>query len=200
MVAQREKIRTALMDGTVKVIANSGFDKATTRAITTSVSDVKLNETYIYRYFLDKEDLFKKTFMRADHKFVEYISKNLRQIEELKENTKECCRRLWQSCWEFLLANREEYIFYLRYYYSVYFKEYALKEHMALYSTFLTDFARLVPNTTNVPAMMHTLLEFALSELAKADDVNMSKPQRESRNFDLVWNIILLHFSQERAG
>lgn len=193
MEAQREKIRTELMDGVIKVVVNNGFDKATTRAITSSVSDIKLNDAYIYRYFQDKEDLFQKAFMRADKKFIQTINDNLHYIEETDVEVKERCRKLWYACWEFLLGDKDEYIFYLRYYYSAYFKEYALKEHMALYEAFMERFEKYVPQAKDVAGMMHTILEFALSELAKVDDPHLRLNEREKRNFELVWNIILLY-------
>jgi len=66
---------------------------------------------------------------------------------------------------------------------------------MALYKAFMERFEKYVPQTKDVAGMMHTLLEFALSELAKADDPNLRLNEREKRNFELVWNIILLYFS-----
>lgn len=55
------KVRNQLMDGVIKVVARDGFDKLTTRSI---ASECGLHDTYIYRYFLDKEDLMRRAFIR----------------------------------------------------------------------------------------------------------------------------------------
>ena len=47
----QNRIRTALMDATVKVVARDGLEKLTTRSI---ANECELHDTYIYRYFLDK--------------------------------------------------------------------------------------------------------------------------------------------------
>ena len=56
----QDEMRLALLDSTVRIIAKDGLDKATTRSIAQAA---QLNEAYIYRFFNDKEDLFKKRLL-----------------------------------------------------------------------------------------------------------------------------------------
>lgn len=56
-------VRSTLIDQTIKVVANEGLDKATTKAI---VGDTGINEAYIYKFFKDKDDLLVSSFSALD--------------------------------------------------------------------------------------------------------------------------------------
>ena len=64
---KQEEIRQRLIDGTIRVIAREGLDKATTKHI---ASETSVNEVYIYRCFENKEALFAKTFAALDEELV----------------------------------------------------------------------------------------------------------------------------------
>ena len=53
------EIRQLLIDGTIRVIAREGLEKASTKLIGTTTS---INEVYIYRCFKSKEDMFTEVF------------------------------------------------------------------------------------------------------------------------------------------
>ena len=61
------------MDSSIKVEAREGLDKLTTRSI---ASECDLHDAYIYRYFIDKDDLLKKAFLREDRVLTEKIMSN----------------------------------------------------------------------------------------------------------------------------
>ena len=64
---KREEISRSLIDGTIRVIAREGLDKASTKQIGRATS---MNEAYIYRYFADKDDLFSKAFDVLDEELL----------------------------------------------------------------------------------------------------------------------------------
>ena len=71
---KQDEIRQKLIAGTIRVIANEGLDKATTKQIGTQTA---VNEAYIYRCFAGKEDLFSKVYDFLDNelldKTLEYV-------------------------------------------------------------------------------------------------------------------------------
>ena len=67
-----QDIREILISNTISLIAEGGFERATTKAITysgNSLPNVKLNEAYIYRLFGDKEHLYEKAFEKIFSEF-----------------------------------------------------------------------------------------------------------------------------------
>ena len=72
---KQDEIRLRLIDGTIHVIAKDGLDKASTKQIGIATST---NEAYIYRCFVDKEDLLTKVFDALDE---ELLTKTMQFIE-----------------------------------------------------------------------------------------------------------------------
>ena len=68
-----QEIREYLINNTIRLIAEGGFEKATTKAITYDGEPplgLKMNEVYIYRLFGNKEKLYTKAFECLDEEFV----------------------------------------------------------------------------------------------------------------------------------
>ena len=84
-----QEIREVLMNNTIRLIADGGFEKATTKAITHSgelPTDVKMNEVHIYRLFGSKEELYSFVFDYIDRE----IFFALQRCFEAHKN-EECC-------------------------------------------------------------------------------------------------------------
>ncbi len=126
----QEEMRLALVNSTVKVVANDGLDKTTTKAISTAAD---LNEVYIYRLFDDKEDLLRKSFEMLDRELAECVAEHISVMELREFDFVTRCRMLFCSVWSFLLGNRDKCVCYIRYYYSPYFKKYSEEFHMTLF-------------------------------------------------------------------
>ncbi|MBR3691438.1 MAG: hypothetical protein IKL89_01900 [Clostridia bacterium] len=57
---REQELREILIHNTVRLVAEGGFEKATTKAITfdgETLPDMRMNEVYIYRIFGNKEHL-----------------------------------------------------------------------------------------------------------------------------------------------
>ena len=57
---KQNEIRSQLIDGTIRVIARDGLDKASAKQIE---SETGINVVYIYRCFRDKEDMFAQVLL-----------------------------------------------------------------------------------------------------------------------------------------
>ena len=111
--------RQKLMDGAIIAVSECGLEGLTTRSIE-QYSGMK--DSYIYRYFEDKEDLLKKAFLREDETFIRVIEHYFPIMYDERYEFKERCYRLWQHCWKYLVSNPNTCKFYVRYYYSTYFR------------------------------------------------------------------------------
>lgn len=163
-------IREILISNTIHLVAEGGFEKATTRAIITSNPqidpEIHMNEIYIYRLFGGKAQLYEAAFNRLDHELVVSLHACIHSVGGLTPNTKTQLYQVFRRVWWFVLSNEDYCRCYIRYYYSVYFKDGSRRSHNHLFADVIEDFASLFREGTNVSALMHsvftTILDFAI--------------------------------------
>ena len=160
---KQDDIRRKLIDGTIRVIAREGLDKASTKQIGIETST---NEVYIYRCFEDKEDLFAKTFDFLDEGLFE---KAMQHIEVMYMNDIRCEMRWWffyTAIWKFMLGNRDNCLTYVRYYYSPYFKKYSSISHKKRFEPLVEKVEDAFRDEANVWMILNhifvTMLDFAI--------------------------------------
>ncbi len=174
------EMREILINNTVRLIAEGGFERATTRAITHSganLPDVKMNDAYIYRLFGSKENLYQAAFDTLDKELVRKLSLCIRNIGGITQNVKESLYKVFLSTWRFVLGNEARCRCYIRYYYSIYFRGESLRQHHVLFDRIIAEFAPLFIAEADVRSIMHsvltTLLDFAVrvynGDLADSD-------------------------------
>lgn len=152
-------VRSTLIEQTIKVVADEGFDKATTKAI---VGDTGINEAYIYKYFKDKYDLLTATFSALDE---ELYSKAMHYVSVMNMpnvDFESRCQLFFTAVWQFLLGNREKCITYVRYYNSPYFRKYSLDEHKSRYLPLVSKFSAAFRAEANTWMILHHILETML--------------------------------------
>ncbi len=165
-----EEIRATLINNAIHLIAEGGFEKATTKNLThysDTPNELKMNEVYIYRLFGSKEELYQSAFLNLDQELVEAIrSALISATNGFMLDTKKAFYEFFIIVWQFLLKNEEHCRCYVRYYYSVYFKGKALVQHQQHFNSIVKNFAPLFIEEADVKAIMHsvftTLLDFAI--------------------------------------
>ena len=162
-------IKETLINNAISVVAEGGFAKATTKALTYSGESqpgIKMNEIYIYRLFGSKEDVYEAAFETLDREFVDALRTAIVQIGGFDEGTKSKLYTLFLRVWAFVLRNESRCRYYIRYYYSVYFRGSSLNGHNAHFEEILREFAILFKPDADVKSIMHssftTLLDFAV--------------------------------------
>ena len=167
-------MRTILINRTITVIANEGLDKTTTKAI---VSGTGINEVYIYRNFIDKEDLLAKTFDRLDDELVDKTLDTIRVMNLTEFDFDVRAKMYFMEIWRFLLSNREKCLAFIRYYYSPYFRKYSETSHKLRFKPFLEKFQLLFREEANtwliLNYILNVMLDFAVkvfNEEAQDDD------------------------------
>jgi AcrR family transcriptional regulator len=156
-----EEMRIALLNSTVEVIGTLGIDKTTTKAI---AGGAKINEAYIYRVFLDKEDLFQNTFTFLDTELFNCIEYGLNNAKKDCSN-EERFFGYFCNLWDFVLGNQNKCLAFIRYYYSPYFKKHSFDEHNRRYSVIVERLEKSFRPKANVWMLLNhvlnTVLDFA---------------------------------------
>ncbi|MBP3469192.1 MAG: TetR/AcrR family transcriptional regulator [Lachnospiraceae bacterium] len=126
---ERDKMRSALMESVIHIVAQEGLENTTTKKIAQRVG---VNEVYIHRTCRDKEDLMKRAFLAEDQEFLQEILRqfSILKAEEASLETKG--RAVWTSCWDYLMNRPDSCLFYVRYFYSANFNEAVQKKHRLL--------------------------------------------------------------------
>jgi AcrR family transcriptional regulator len=198
---QKENIKELLIDNTIRLIAEGGFEKATTKAITYSggeLSDFKLNEVYIYRIFGSKEHLYAAAFMSLDKQIVHALCKSVESYPNLTTNTSDKLHDVFENSWQFVLSSEDSCRCYVRYYYSTYFKDESRKAHNELFGRVIDDFRPLFKQESDVVAIMHsvftTLLDFAI-RVYNGDLINTEN--NRSHIFLVLYRTMAIYFNPE---
>lgn len=197
-MVDHNKNRQKLMDGAIIAVSECGLEGLTTRSIE-QYSGMK--DSYIYRYFEDKEDLLKKAFLREDETFIRVIEHYFPIMYDERYEFKERCYRLWQHCWKYLVSNPNTCKFYVRYYYSTYFKQQASEAHINLCSNLIDKVRESLPADVKTNVLLHHLLETMLNcgikvALGETDDTD----EYSMTTFDFCFNIINACMNSDKAA
>lgn len=190
---QPEEIRRALIDGTVRVVARNGLDKATTKALATEAG---VNEVNIYRMFDGKDDLLRKTFSAVDTELVSELHSHLPIMEVTAIPIGLRCHALFFFVWKYLVGNSEKCLYFVRYYYSPYFEKYSAEEHKQNYITVVEKFAPAFKEGVDVWTMLIHILDIMLSAAVKVFRKEIpDTDEAAERVYNLVYSTVEPHLT-----
>lgn len=167
---KREEIRQKLIDGTIRVIAKEGLDKASTKQIGLTTST---NEAYIYRCFKGKEDMFARAFDALDE---ELLAKTVQHVEVMYLPGMEFvqrCRSYFLAVWAFLLSSRDKCLAYVQYFYSPYFTKYSAEDHKKRFMPLLSKFSAAFKDEADVWMILNHILNVMLDFAVKVHNDQM---------------------------
>ena len=163
------EIKELLISNAIHLIAEGGFEKATTKELTHcggSLTDFKMNEVYIYRIFGSKEKLYESAFVCLDKELFYAFRNGVEAVGGFGQNLKEKLYEFFLMAWRFILGNEERCRYYVRYYYSVYFKGDSLQTHRKLLKGMISEMSVLFKEEADVVSILHsvftTLLDFCI--------------------------------------
>ena len=176
------EIKELLIENAIHLIAEGGFEKATTKKLTHcggQLPDFKMNEVYIYRFFKSKENLYEAAFVRLDTELYYAFKHGVEIVGGFEGDTKQRLYEFFLRAWGFILGNEERCRCYVRYYYSIYFKGNSLKVHKKLFEGIVTEMTPIFIEEADVEAILHSvftaLFDFAIRVYngdLKDDDIN----------------------------
>lgn len=184
-------MRLALMESAVLIVARDGLEKATTKSIADKAG---LSEAYVFLFYNSKEDLLNKTFLHQDAALIAEIMKYYPVMHMKDIDTKTKWYLLWVRCWRYLLKSPDSCLFYVRYYYSYYFKNYAYEEHMANCRVLIDKLKSHFTHDTDAEMMLGNVFENMLIFAMKAaTGETINNDETSEANFKLIFNAIQPH-------
>ena len=163
------EIKELLISNAIRLIAEGGFEKATTKELThytVPSTDIKMNEAYIYRIFGSKEKLYEAAFICLDNELFCAFRHGVQAVGGFSHDTKDSLRRFFFMAWRFVLGNEQHCRCYVRYYYSIYFKGHSLEAHKKLFGGIVAEMAPFFKEEADVVSILHsvftTLLDFGI--------------------------------------
>lgn len=192
---KQDELRRRLIDGTIHVIAQDGLDKATTKQIGTETG---INEAYIYRCFVDKEDMFAKAFEALDEelfaKTMQHVS--VMYMREFDYETR--CRLYFAAVWKFLLENRDHCIAFVRYFYSPYFTKYSAENHKYRFKPLVAKFKEAFKEEADVWMILNHILNVMLDFAVKVHNEQMPKDDDYTEHvFRVIYASVKQYFKNE---
>lgn len=189
-------MRRVFMESAVHVAARDGLEKTTTKAI---AKEAGRNEAYIYKCYSGKDELLKDAFLQEDINFVELLDTALDIMHLPGFTWKERAFLLFRRSWDFILEYADDFIFYIRYYYSAACRDYAYADHEACYRPVIDRVRDAFRENVNVKLLIHqvfiTMLVFGTKviygELEHSEDTARMV-------FEQIYNFVVPHVREER--
>lgn len=188
-------IRDTLVENTIHLIAEGGFEKATTRAIIRDgfiPAEVKLNEVYIYRIFGGKEELYSEAFHRLDGELIAELNADINEFCHGSYSSKQNFRILFDRMWRFVLRNEDHCRCYIRYYYSVYFKGDSRRAHNEVFGTFVQRLTPRFKPEADVNSLLHSVFTALLDFAIRVYNGDIPDTQESA---DHIFNVLYLSIS-----
>ena len=195
---KRDEIHQRLIDGTIRVIAKEGLDKASTKQIGIATAT---NEAYIYRCFKDKEDMFSRAFAALDE---ELLAVTLRYVEQMHRSEIEFvqrCRNYFFAVWAFLLGSRDKCLAYMQYFYSPYFTRYSAEDHKRRFMPLLTKFSDAFKDEADVWMILNHILNVMLDFAVKVHNGQMPDNREYAEHvFRVIYASVKQYFKNDEGS
>lgn len=158
-----QDMRKTLITNTIKIIAEEGLDKTTTKAIASSAG---INEVYIYRCFKNKENLLAEVFDYLDNDLFDKAIKHVEVMYMTDLDFTVRSRIFFETMWKLLLEDKNECVAFVRYYYSPYFTKLSDEGHTKRFAPLVERFRPAFKDDADVwmilNHMLHVMLAFAI--------------------------------------
>lgn len=191
--------REIFIENTIQLVAEGGFEMATTRAISgyrKEIGNVKLNEAHIYRVFETKEKLFAETFKKLDDEVLSVIKSALSEFDTGKEPRSQY-EALFLRFWRFLLQNEAKCKYYTRYYHSIYFKNGVYTAHKANFEVILEKITPAFVFGADVWSIFHHVLTALLNFAVRVYNGELENNDENTYHiFNVVYSVIGLYLKK----
>ena len=183
-----------LIEATVQIIAEHGLENLRTAEICKIAG---VNVAYLYDLFENKDDLIAQAFAASDERFLKTILDNFPVLHYQSIYYEMRCR-LFMRCWEHIINRRRYTVFYVRYYYSSSFQKYSYAEHMQRYAGLIEKMKPAFPETANVKAILHHILDTLLGMAMKQiNDPQESDEAAAETNFGIIFSVVKNYINQD---
>ncbi len=194
------EIKEFLIENAIHLIAEGGFEKATTKELTYCgghLPDFKMNEVYIYRFFGSKEKLYETAFVRLDSELIQAFKNGTEIVGGFGGDIKRKLNEFFILAWRFILGNEERCRCYVRYYYSIYFKGDSRMSHKKLFEGIITEVTPIFKEEADVEAILHSvftaMFDFAIRVYnGELEDSDINRPHI----FNVLYCMMATYFKE----
>jgi len=183
-------MRNNLIEGTIRGVAKYGMERLTTRII---ASEVNLNEAYIYRYFIDRDDLIRKAFLHSDDHFFSTVSRLYAEImNDISISYRERVLKFLAATWDYMTEDFDYTLFYLRFYSSTFMTQDVIEEHNKICVSYPAMDPKRFRKDLNVDLFMHFMFKGALSFIQEnAYGIREDTPEKRKEIMEFLADMIL---------
>ena len=195
------EIKQLLIDNAIHLIAEGGFEKATTKELTYRnghPEDFKMNEVYIYRFFGSKEKIYEAAFLELDAELFLAFRNGVEAVGGFEGDLREKLYAFFLKAWQFVLKNEDRCRCYVRYYYSIYFRGSSITLHRVHFSGMVNMMKPLFKEEADVEAVLHSvftaLLDFGIRVYnGDLQDSEINRPHI----FNMLYSMMQSYFKDE---
>ena len=189
---KQDKTRQKLIEGTIRVIARDGLDKASAKQIE---AETGINVVYIYRCFKDKEDLFVKTFESLDEELLSELLCGVRVMYDEDLAYVKRCRIFFEQVWDYLLESRDKCLAFVRYFYSPYFVKYSVEDHERRFRPLVAKFREAFKDEADVWMILNHVLNVMLTFIIMVHNGQMPKNKEYTEHvFRVIYASVQQYF------
>lgn len=184
------EVRQLLINNTIRLVAEGGFERATTKEITYcggSLPDLKMNEVYIYRLFGSKENLYAEAFSCLDKELVAAFRSGAKFADGFEEDTKEKLYNVFVTAWQFITNNEERCRCYVRYYYSAYFQGKSQETHLCLFEELIKRLLPIFKEEADTVSVLHSVFTATFDFAIR---VYNGELENSKENCDHIFNVL----------
>lgn len=200
------EIKELLINNTIRLVAEGGFEKATVKDITKcggDLPDVKMNDVYIYRLFGSKENLYKAVFARLDSDL--FYKMRLAYDAAVEEgntlNFREMVFNFFGHAWKFIMGNEANCRCYVRYYYSVYFCGVSKEAHHNHFENITSKVSAIFKDEADVGAILHSVFTALLSFAIQAYNGDLEDNEENRPHvFNVLYCMMATYFKDDLSG
>lgn len=179
------------MLGTMKVVSEIGLENVTTKKI---AAVAKTSEATIFRLFESKDKLLLQTFAYAESELFREFLSALPAFREESLDYESQCHVFFARCWKYLLENPDQNQFYLRFYHSTYYVQFAKKQSEVGQPSLINRMQRRLPNlpgNENTKILLIQMLDSVLNFAIRVTTGDLSNTDETAESvFRLQFNLL----------
>lgn len=182
------EMKRVFQKSAVHVAARDGLEKVTTKAI---AREAGLNEAYIYKCFSGKDELLEATLHMEDAVFACFLHQTLPVMHDTRLSWKERAFVLWKRSWDFILEERDDCIFYIRFYFSAIGLSPVYRRHVESYKPLVDKLRPTFRPETNMDMLIHQIFCTMLFFASRVMDGDLENNEETTRwTFEQIYSFI----------
>lgn len=188
-------MKQLFLKSAVHVVAQEGLDKVTTKAI---AKEANLNEAYIYKCYSGKDELLNEALHMEDENFATLLHQLLPVMHDPSLPWKSRAFVLWKRSWDFILEERDDCIFYIRFYFASIGLNTVYRKHLESYQPLIEKVRPSFKPGTNMEMVIHQIFCTMLFFASRVMDGDLANNEETTRfTFEQIYCFIVPHIRPE---